>query len=87
MDPDSTTSCLIVFCLYLLLRAAHSLGQGILCYGSQARLDRLSQEGDQRADHLLELLEDPAAYLGSIQAGCLLLGFGGALLEIGRAHV
>lgn len=80
MDPDSTTSCLIVFCLYLLLRAAHSLGQGILCYGSQARLDRLSQEGDQRADHLLELLEDPAAYLGSIQAGCLLVGFGGALL-------
>jgi len=79
MDPDSTTSCLIVFCLYLLLRAAHTLGQSILCYGSQAKLERLSQEGDERAERLLELLEEPANYLGSIQAACLLLGCGGAL--------
>lgn len=74
MDPDSTMLCLILMFAYLLFRIVLSLGETLALYGSEARLERIADEGDERAKILLRFLNDPSRFLATIQSGSVLIG-------------
>lgn len=74
MDPDSTTFCLTLIVVYLLLKAAQAVGENAALYCSASRLERLGEEGDKRALRLSALLEEPDRFLSAIGAGATFFG-------------
>lgn len=80
MDPDSTTLCIILLLVFLLLKILQAMGEMIALYASEAKLENLADEGEERAKLLLNILKDPSSYLSSMQTLSNFVGFLCAML-------
>jgi len=59
-----------------LVNGVFSMAELAVVSSSRARLASISAQGDRRADKVLALLENPSAFLATVQIGITLIGIG-----------
>ena len=69
---------LLVQAVLILLNAFFAMTEMALVSLSQTKLKKMEEEGDQSAGKLLKLVEEPTAFLSTIQVGITLAGFLGS---------
>src|SRR5512143_225171 len=80
------TEVVIVLAL-LLVNALFVMSEMAIVSSRKARLQQLSLEGNKRAGRALDLAQDPASFLSTVQIGITLIGvllgaLGGARLSV-----
>jgi len=78
------TEVIIIF-LLLFVSGVFAMTEMAVVAARKARLKRLAEQGDQRAQAALELAQSPNRFLSTVQAGIILVGvlagaFGGATI-------
>ena len=72
------TRQLLIQAVLILINAFFAMSEIALLGLSPSKLRKLEEEGDRKAPRLLKLLEEPSAFLSTIQVGITLAGFLGS---------
>ena len=77
MDPEPTSliSQFILIAVLTLLNAFFASAEMAIVSLNRNRIKLLAEEGNKKAQHLIELLKEPNKFLSTIQVGITLAGF------------